>query len=260
MSQIGDTIVKFIEDNKEEYLSLPYLNKKVDMNLIIWQQVFNMATVFSNKVDAILKEKYFAEYKMPDRPYSSYGYVTGDNYYGCGWDGASADDILGYDYVHFDNIYISRIKKHFHCGVNIHADKEMKLAIRAIQGLPVSELSEAEKEHAAKAIECGYLYREGDTLYTKILVSNADDSVFRVTAKLEKGYFDAEAEKTAREVASLIRGLVPEYLLGEWKFANSLASLPIIDALVEVLIEKGILTPPENGIGAEGCWFSVKAK
>ena len=260
LSKIGDTIVKFIEDNREEYLSLPYLNKKVDMNLIIWQQVFDMATVFSDKVDAILKEKYFAEYKKPDRPYSSFGYVAGDSYYGCGWDGASADDILGYDYVHFDNIYISRIKKHFHCGVNIHADKEMRLAIRAIHGLPVSELSEAEKEHAAKAIECGYLYRDGDTLYTKILVSNADDSVFSVTAKLAKGYFDADAEETAREVAALIREIVPEYLLGEWKFANSLASMPIIDALVEVLIEKGILTPPENGIGAEGCWFSVKAK
>ena len=27
-----------------------------------------------------------------------------------------------------------------------------------------------EKEHAAKAIECGYLYSENDMLYTKILM------------------------------------------------------------------------------------------
>lgn len=34
--------------------------------------------------------------------------------------------------------------------------------------------------------------------------------------------------------------------------------MPILDAVVECLIEKGILTPPEDGIGAEGCWMGVK--
>ena len=29
-------------------------------------------------------------------------------------------------------------------------------------------------------------------------------------------------------------------------------------AISEYLIEKGVLTPPENGIGAEGCWMSVE--
>ena len=33
-----------------------------------------------------------------------------------------------------------------------------------------NELNKLEKEHAAKAIECGYLYRENEMLYTKILV------------------------------------------------------------------------------------------
>ena len=32
------------------------------------------------------------------------------------------------------------------------------------------------------------------------------------------------------------------------------ASFPTI----EYLIEKGVLTPPEDGIGAEGCWMSVE--
>ena len=30
-----------------------------------------------------------------------------------------------------------------------------------------------------------------------------------------------------------------------------------MDTLVEFLIEKGLLIPPENGVGAEGCWVSV---
>ena len=46
--------------------------------------------------------------------------------------------------------------------------------------------------------------------------------------------------------------------LGEWSFANELASLPVFDALVEALIERGLLTPPENRLGAEGCWMSVE--
>jgi hypothetical protein len=34
--------------------------------------------------------------------------------------------------------------------------------------------------------------------------------------------------------------------------------MPILDSVVEALIEKGILTPPANRIGAEGCWMSVE--
>ena len=44
----------------------------------------------------------------------------------------------------------------------------------------------------------------------------------------------------------------------EWGYANILANLPTTDALVELLIEKGILVPPEDGIGAEGCWMFVE--
>ena len=38
LPKICDTIVDYIEEHKEEYLSLPYLNKTVNMNLILWQQ------------------------------------------------------------------------------------------------------------------------------------------------------------------------------------------------------------------------------
>ena len=69
-------------------------------------------------------------------------------------------------------------------------------------------------------------------------------------------------EKTSIEsdekMAALIRKHIPEYLHGEWRFANSVANMPVLDAVVEALIERGILTPPENGVGAEGCWMMVK--
>ncbi|MBQ8403675.1 MAG: sigma-70 family RNA polymerase sigma factor [Clostridia bacterium] len=260
LPKICETIEKYIEAHKEEYLAFPYLNKKVDMNLILWQQVFVIADAFSDNVKKIMAEKYFAEYKKPERPFSVFGYVDNGKRYGGGWDGVEAQNVCGYKYVHLDNIYITRIKPHFHCGLNVSTDPQVQLALRAIGGIPVASLAENEKEHAAKAIEQGYIYREGDTLYTKILVfAYADrERLFSISGELKKGYFEKDAEAVAEKLAALIKASIPEHLLGEWGFANSLANMPVLDAVVEALIEKGLLTPPENGVGAEGCWMCVE--
>ena len=139
-------------------------------------------------------------------------------------------------------------------------DPQIQLALRAIDGLDIACLSEREKEQAAKAIECGYLLREGNMLYTKILVNTLSDCsrLFDISNALQNGYFDDDAEIVANKLAALIKKAVPDHLLGEWRFANQLANLPIYDAVIECLIDKGILTPPEDGIGAEGCWMSVE--
>ena len=260
LPKICETISKYIDEHKSEYLAFPYLNKKVDMNLILWQQVYNIAGAFSNCVQSALEKNYFADVEKTDRPFMVFGYVDNGKYYGGGWDGVNAQNVCGFSNVHLDNIYITRIKKHFHCGLNVSRDPQIQLALRAIDGLDITSLSEAEKEHAAKAIDCGYLYREGDTLYTKILVSALSDRnrLFDISNALQNGYFDADAEIVAAKVAELIKKSVPDYLLGEWRLANNLASMPVLDAVVECLIGKGILTPPDDGIGAEGCWMSVE--
>ncbi|MBE6608642.1 MAG: sigma-70 family RNA polymerase sigma factor [Ruminococcaceae bacterium] len=260
LPKICETISNYIEEHKAQYLAFPYLNKKVDMNLILWQQVYHIAHAFSFCVESALKKNHFADAAKTDRPFSVYGYVDNGKYYGGGWDGVDAQNVCGFSNVHLDNIYITRIKPHFHCGLNVSKDPQIQLALRAIDGLDVTLLSEEEKEHAAKAIECGYLYRDGDMLYTKILVNALSDRdrLFDISNALQNGYFDADAEIVAAKVAELIRKSLPDYLLGEWRLANNLASLPILDAVVECLIEKGVLTPPEDGIGAEGCWMSVE--
>lgn len=256
---ISDTISDYIEKHKNEYLSFPYLNKKVDLNLIIWQQIFVMSEAFSSNVERVLAEEYFSQYKTINRPFSVFGYVDNGKHYGGGWDGVNASNVCGFSQIHLDNIYITRIKKHFSCGLNVSDEPQIQLALRAIEGLNVSALSEKEKEYAAKAIECGYLYRDGDILYTKILVSSVQDMgrLFDISNGLCKGFFEKEAQAVAEKIAALIRKAVPDYLLGEWSFANRLANMPVLDAVVEALIEKGILTPPKDGIGAEGCWMSV---
>jgi len=260
LPKICDIISKYIEEHKAEYLAFPYLNKKVDINLILWQQVSDIADAFSRRVKCELEKNYFADCKKPDRPFSVFGYVDNGKYYGGGWDGVDAQNVCGFSNVHLDNIYITRIKKHLSCGLNVSKDPQIQLALRAIEGLDITTLSEKEKEHAAKAIECGYLYRDGDMLYTKILVNALSDRdrLFDISNALQNGYFDADAESVAAKLAELIKKSVPDYLLGEWRLANNLASMPILDAVVECLIEKGVLTPPEDGIGAEGCWMMVE--
>lgn len=257
--QISEIILAHIEKNKDAYLSFPYLNKKIDLNLILWQQIFSLSHAFSDNVREILAAEYFSQYKMPDRPFSVFGYVYNGKSYGGGLDGVRATNVCGFSEIRLDNIYISRIKPHFHCGLDVANDPLIQLALQAIDGLAISTLSEEEKEHAAKAIECGYLFRDGDMLYTKMLVSLISDSdrLFELSTILCKGFFEKEAKIVAEKIATLIKKEVPEYLLGEWQFANSIANMPVLDAIVEALIEKGILTPPDNGIGAEGCWMCI---
>ena len=265
LPKICDTISSYIEEHKAEYLAYPYLNKKVDMNLILWQQITEISEAFARTVKRIMKEKYFADVTEVERPYSSFAYVDNGKRYGGGCDGEYAENVCGFSKVHVRNIYITRVKAHFRCGHNISRDPLIQMALRSIEGLHIASLSEIEREHAAKAIECGYLYRDGDMLYTKVLVNALTDNfkmlekdLFKISNGLGDGYFDADAEIVAKEIAELIKKSLPEHLLGEWRFANTLANSPVLDAVVECLIEKGVLTPPENGIGAEGFWMSVE--
>ncbi len=259
LPKICDIISDYIEEHKEEYLAYPYLNKKVDMNLILWQQISIISCALQVSVAKVLKEKYFANISEVNRPFTIFGYVNNGKRYGGGWDGIGAQNVCGFSNIHLANIYIKRIKKHFSCGHNVSTDPQLQLALRSVEGLDVNTLSEQEKEHAAKAIECGYLYRDRDMLYTKILVSpfSDKDNLFEISESLQSGYFDSEAEKIAEKLAELIKKSIPEHLHGEWELANKLASMPILNAVVEALTEKGILTPPKNGIGAEGCWMCV---
>lgn len=257
---ISQVVTDFIEKRKEDYLAFPYLNKKKDLNLIIWQQIQAIAWAFESSVHRILREKYFAGEKMPERPFSVYGHEDDGIFYGCGCDGIGTSNICGYSSVAFNNIYIKRIKKHFSCGHNISNDPLLQLALKAIEGLDINSLSTDEKEKAAKAVECGYLYREGDVLYTKILIHDMRDNgrFFDISNELINSFGEAEAEAAAEKIAKLTKKALPDHLMGEWKYVNHLAGEPLLDLMVEELIKKGIITAPEDGVGAEGCWGMVR--
>lgn len=257
--EIIKIIIDFIEKNRDEYLAFPYLNKKKDLNLIIWQQLMSITWAFECNVQRVLREKYFGDEKIPQRPFTVYGHEDNGTWYGCGNDDIGARNICGYTHVQFSNMYMKYIKRHFSCGHNIGGDILLQLALLAIDGLDIIEMSEHDKEYAAKAVECGYLYREGNKVYTKILIHDMKDSnrFFDISNRLAEGYFEEKAEGMAEKVAKLTKKVLPDYLMGEWEKVNRLAGIPLLDLLAEELINKGIIIAPKDGIGAEGCWGMV---
>ena len=259
---ICDWIAEYIKEHKEEYLTFPYLNKKVELNLVLWQQLITLSDSFSSLVRWQLLEEYFPETGLiPYHPFRVYGYQDDGKYQVGSWNSTKAKNICGFSEIIVENISTAHIKDHFYSGHDIANDVPLQLALRSIEGLYMNTLSVAEKEYAAKAIESGYLYREGDMLYTKILVNGMKDrhKLFHISSNLPSGngIFGAKAEEAAERIAGLIHSVVPEHLSSEWMFVNDLASAPMREAVAEALIQRGILISPEDGFGAEGCWMSV---
>lgn len=251
----------YVQAHREEYLAFPYLNRVKDWNLILWQQMHRISGTLVECVAQILSEKYFAQVETHRRSFNVFGHAVGDRIYTGGWDSTEASEICGYSHIHLESISNARVRPHFWSGHDVANDIALQLAIRAVEeGLVVDSLSEREREYAARAIECGYLYREEDRLYTKILVCEKKDydRLFHITDGLCRGHLTECAEAVAEKLSGLIRRFVPGHLLGEWEFANQLAGLNVLDALMEHLTETGILAPTENGLGAEGCWMCVE--
>ena len=261
MDALCDIIVKYAEEHMDEYMSYPYLNKTVDKNLVLWRHVKHYESIVECQVEEELDTAFADVDKPTKRPYSQFVFEQDPDarYWGGGCDGVGGNDIAGYKYVHLNNLYNSSVQAHFRCGHDIPDDMPLLLAIRAIDGIDVNLLTEDEKEYAAKAIQQGYLYRDGDTLYTKFLCEPMDEE--NSPTKANMGLF-AEitpiCHEIAKELSALLRRIIPAHLLGEYPFANMLAGIPVNDSIIETLIAKGLLTAPENGVGAEGMWMQIE--
>ena len=259
---ICNKIIAYVKKHEADYLAFPYINKKVDFNMILWQQISAIRASFENLVEQCLEETYFSNITKKYRPFSLYGFRYYDDIQPCcnGWDGIKSGNICGYTTIKIENISIyERLYPHFYCNTSAILEPKMQLAIQAIQGLDIRELSEELKEQAAKAIECGYLFCENHMLYTKFLVLEGKDRdrLFDISNGLKEVLLE-DAKQIAKELAVLIPKIVPEHLMSEYTFANGIAEMPLLNVLVDEMIEKGMLVLPENGIGAEGCWMSVE--
>ncbi len=253
MPEIKEKTLAYFEENRERLLSFPYLNKKPTLNLILWRQFFDAYYTLSGEVDHKINAHY-SGVERPSRPFSVYGFTPLENIpHGFGCDGISANDIDGYKKVFLSNMYsYGLLAPHFHCEHNIANDGEIRLAVRALNGISVDSLSEAERETAAKAIEHGWVYREDDKLWTKVLTfDSGHEKEFYNQVDLSDSLTEV-ADKVAADLIALTDKILPEHLKGEYRFISSIAGLPVQTMLAEALLDSGMMTLPEGELGAEG--------
>ena len=252
---LSERIAAFFEGQKQAILAAAGLNRAKDENL---RRFALMPDLVYRLIGAVEKELSvrLREYEAPKRPYTSAGIEAIPDFYAMGCDGIEAEEIVGYRRVRFRNMYTRRIKAHFRCGHNVATDPALLYAVRGIEGIDTGALTEREKENAARAVESGYLYRDGDRLYTKILAFTPEQ--YKAYSGIVNAVcFDDVAKDIATALADALLRILPKRLLSEWKIAATLAASACTDALETSLVVGGILTPPENGVGAEGCCMIV---
>ena len=260
---IATRLRRYMDENKERFLQFPYLSEQTDLQFILWSLISECGWFANKRVARILETEYFKDVEQPDRPYTLVA-IANDHFahqdgsfYGC--DGNYTYNFHGYPYVFISNIYGYRMDSHYRCGYHLPNDEKLSLTIKSIGGLPAEELTEEQKEVAAKAIECGFLRKVGNVLEPRIVTIDKKD--WGDFGKLLQGYhesLDDICHQIAEELHEYMVSHIPKHLLGEWKFYNQLiAGTRMIHELIEKCITEDLLTVPENRIGPEGVLLVV---
>ena len=254
----------YLHENQERFLNFPYLSAQTDLRFILWSLINESVWFIKERVDDILEENFFQELKLPDRNFTVVavavpnGTPYGGRFYGC--DGNETRDFCGYSYVFVRNIYGQRIDKHFYAGQNITNDEKLNLTLKSIGGMPADTLTESQKEIAAKAIECGFLRKNGDVLEPQIVtIAYAQWENYR---NLLRGYYDSVApicEKIAEELHEYMISHIQKHLLNEYKSYNLLvAGINVLHDFIEKCIAENLLTEPQKRVGPEGVLLVVE--
>lgn len=253
-----------INKNKENFLNFPFLSPQTDLRFILWTLINESVWFIKERVDNILEEKFFKDVALTDRKFTTVAVATdgstpyGGRFYGC--DGNDTQDFCGYSYVFIRNIYGKRIDRHFYCGQDITNNEVMRITLKSIGGLSVKDLSENQKEIAAKAIECGFLRKSGNVLEPNIITIYEKD--FEKYRNLLQGFYDS-VEDICNEISLELHGYmvshIQKHLLNEYKSYNLLvAGINVLNDLIEKCIAENILTEPQKRIGPEGVLLVVE--
>ena len=253
-----------VNQNAEKILSFPYLNKQNDLQFILWSLISKTIWAFKDNINQILAEKYCSDITPVQREYACVATAFTEaqkpdfDFYGC--DSIMAASVSGYSTVFVCNIYGKHIDKHFHCGHNLSHDQTLLMVLRAIGGLSIDTLTEAEKEIAAKAIECGYLRKTGNILEPKLVLIDKKDAMdfYELSYDLTKN-MENITEQIAAELAAFMRTHIPEHLLNEYQvYTTLIAGIRILARAIEECVKEGLLVEPENKVGSEGMVMIVE--
>ena len=253
-----------LQSHREEFLNFPYLSRQTDLRFILWTLISESVWHLKDRVDEILETEYFKEVNQPQRKFTTvcvaipYGASYSARFYG--GDGNETHDFCGYSYVFIRNIYGKRMNRHFYCGQTITNDEKLRLTLKAIGGMDINTLDETQREIAAKAIECGFLRKNGEILEPRIVaIEQKDWENFR---NLLCEYYDSIediAKEIAEEMYAYMLSHIQKHLLNEYKSYNLLVSgINLLSDLIEKCIAEDLLTEPQQRIGPEGVLLVVE--
>lgn len=268
LPQICRLLGRTLEEKKEEILRFPYLSPQTDIRFILWALISRVFWGLKDDIHVIIKSRYFADIPpTSSRPFTcaAIAFDAGDeagaplfDFYGS--DGIDASAVGGYRHVFVSNIYGKRLDRHFSCGHNLSHDAQLLLVLKAIGGLPIDRLTEAEKEIAAKCVACGYLRKQENRLEPKMIVIEREhaDAFFSLSKRLQEPMQEIK-EQIAEKLAGFMKQHIPKHLMSEYPFYIELiAGIRILSNAIEACIQNGLLQEPESRQGAEGMLMIVE--
>ena len=247
LPEFCEVIKNTLKQNEEKILSFPYLSEQKDLRFIMWSLISRTVWDFEERINKVLAEKYFSDIVPVNRTFSCVAVAYTDEQYPefdfYGSDGIDATSIGGYKSVFASNIYGKRIDKHFHCGHNLSHDPKLLMVLRAIGGIAIDDLSESEKEIAAKALECGYLRKNGIVIEPKIIVIDRKNEMDFYNLSFDFNYdMGTVIEQIAAELSVFMKTHIPEHLMNEYHiYTGLIAGVRILAKAIEECINEGRL-------------------
>ena len=265
LPEIISALKNTVEKNKEKILGFPYLSRQDDIRFILWSMISDTEWDFKFRVKNAIEKKYFGDIEPVYRMFSCAGIAFDaektpePNFYGS--NGITSKALCGFNSVYIVNIGGKYMDTHFGCGHNISNDHTILMLLRSIGGLSVKDLTERERDIAAKAIECGYIRKNGDSLEPNIIAfdNGKDAQDFYDLASAPNEELEEVIDKTAQELALFMRKHIPGHLMGDYKYYTDLiAGVRFRSQMIDACIKEGLLYIPEKRLGAEGMLMVVE--
>lgn len=264
LPELCKIISQTLSDKSKKILSFPFLSRQDNLNFIFWSLIQRINNHFEDKVNELLKEKYFCDIKPVERAFSiaTIAYTNEQNptfdVWGC--DSAFSNAIGGYQSVFVSNIYGKHLDRHFYVGHNLSVDQKILMLLRSIHGIKIDSLTEIEKEIVAQCIECGYLQKNGNLVEPKIVIIDKKDTAdFNHLAMEFVKDMQPIIEKIAAELSVFLKKHIPAHLMNEYQnYTYLIATAQNYSKLIDTCLQENILSKPKNRLGAEGVFMIIE--
>lgn len=262
-------IKNVLKQKEDAILSFPYLNEQKDLSFIMWSLIHIICLRFSAEILDVLGKTFFSDITSIEREFSCTAIAYTEDqtpdfdFYGC--EIPADKSIGGYKLVELLNIYGKHIEKRFEVGHNLSLDEKFLIVLKAIGGIAIEDLSETEREIAAKALEDGYLRKKENIIEPRFIVIDGQNRAeafwdfFDDLSNEINSNLGSVVEQIAEELYEYMKKHIPEHLMNEYEsYLELIATGKLTSKIIDGCIKEGILKEPENRLGAEGVLVFVE--